>query len=295
MVKEVRSRIEEYIRDLGSGVVEELFLRLPPGKMLRSKLILSIAGGERARDLAAMVELIHAASLLHDDVIDEADTRRGVPSINATNGDKSAVMLGDILYSKAFYELSRLPQPIPQVVSRAVTLLSLGELEDVELAKSFNPDREAYMEMVYKKTGSLIEASAEAAAILAGEDPASFALFGKNLGIAFQIVDDILDITQDSATLGKPAMQDFAEGKTTLPYIYLYEALGEEERKRLRGLWGRALEPEDEAWLRERLEGSGALKRCKEDVRSLAAEALAAVGERPKLAAIMQKLIDRTY
>jgi octaprenyl-diphosphate synthase len=295
MTEAVRSQIQRYIDELQSPVVRELFSRLPSGKMLRSKLILSIASGQQAVELAAIVELIHAASLLHDDVIDEADTRRGVPSINATNGDKSAVMLGDILYSKAFFELSRLTQPIPQVVSRAVTLLSLGELEDVELAKGFHPDRDAYMEMVYKKTGSLIEASAEAAAYIAGDDPKSHALFGKNLGIAFQIVDDILDITQDSATLGKPAMQDFAEGKTTLPYIYLYEALDEAQKERLRELWGRALEPEDEAWLRERLEGSGALKRCREDARALAAEALEAVGGRPRLAAIMQKLIDRTY
>ena len=203
-----------------------MYAKVPSGKRLRTKLILKIAGAdENSVMLSCIVELIHAASLLHDDVIDEALTRRGVSSINATFGDKTAIMLGDILYSKAFYELTSFDVKIAKNISNAVTLLSLGELQDVQMGESFNSDLNSYMQMIYNKTASLIEASARCGALLCGKDEESFGLYGKNLGLAFQIVDDVLDVTQDSATLGKPSLNDFVEGKTTLPYILAYERI----------------------------------------------------------------------
>ncbi len=294
MVAQVAEQLQKLVQEVDSKLVEDLFSKLPSGKMLRSKLILAIAPTPEAVRFAAIIEMIHAASLLHDDVIDEATQRRGVDSINALFGNKTAIMLGDILYSKAFFELTSLPHPIPQIVSYAVTLLSLGELLDVELAKSFNPDKKSYFDMVYKKTGSLIEASAKGAAILAGKEERLYGVYGKNLGIAFQIVDDILDITQDSATLGKPAMQDFCEGKTTLPYIYLYEALSKEDRERLKSLHARALGEEEKMWLKEKFTQTGALQRAKEDARNLAKEAMESVKDE-KLLLIMRSLIERTY
>ena len=294
MLEAVSKNLQELVNEVDSELVEQLFARLPQGKMLRSKLILAIAPVPEAVRFAAIIEMIHAASLLHDDVIDEATTRRGVDSINALFGNKTAIMLGDILYSKAFFELTSLPQPIPQIVSHAVMLLSLGELLDVELAKRFNPDKEAYLDMIYKKTGSLIEASAKGAALLANKDAEAFGLYGKNLGIAFQIVDDILDITQDSATLGKPAMQDFSEGKTTLPYIYLYEALQKSERAKLESLHAKKLSQQEQEWLKAKFYQTGALERAKEDARTLAKEAMEAVSD-DKLLSIMQALIERTY
>ena len=294
MVEAVSQQLEELVEDVGARRVTELFKRLPSGKMLRSKLILAIAPSKEAVRFAAIIEMIHAASLLHDDVIDEATTRRGVDSINALFGNKTAIMLGDILYSKAFFELTSLPQPIPQIVSSAVTELSLGELLDVELAQSFNPDKEAYLEMIYKKTGSLIEASAKGAAILAGKDVKAYGLYGKNLGVAFQIVDDILDITQDSQTLGKPAMHDFREGKTTLPYIYLYEALSESDRQQLEKLHAKELSEEENRWLKEKFQQTQALERAKEEARKLAQEAMEKVDDE-KLVQIMRSLIERTY
>jgi octaprenyl-diphosphate synthase len=294
MLQAVAQKLQDLVREVDSELVEKLFSKLPQGKMLRSKLILAIAPNEEAVRFAAIVEMIHAASLLHDDVIDEATQRRGVESINALYGNKTAIMLGDILYSKAFFELTSLPEPIPQIVSHAVMLLSLGELMDVELAKSFNPDKEAYLDMIYKKTGSLIEASAKGAALLSGKEADRFGLYGKNLGVAFQIVDDILDITQDSATLGKPAMHDFSEGKTTLPYIYLYEALEEKEREKLRGMHARELTSSEQEWLKEKFFQTKALERAKEDARELAKEAMEKV-EDEKLRSIMHSLIERTY
>jgi len=295
MVEVVQERIKEHIEDIDEARVEELFSKLPSGKMLRSKLILAIAPTKEGVELASIVELIHAASLLHDDVIDEALKRRGVDSINAIYGNKSAIMLGDILYSKAFFELTKLSDPIPSIISKAVMLLSCGELLDVELSQKFCPDKELYLDMIYKKTGSLIEASAKAAAILANEDEEKFATYGRNLGIAFQIVDDILDITQDSQTLGKPAMNDFKEGKTTLPFIYLYEALDEEGKNRLRSLHGSELKSEDIAWIKDEMAKNKAIERAKDDARRLAAEAMECVKESQKLRSIMQSLIERTY
>ncbi len=296
MLDQVKLQIYRYIQELRDERVEKLFVRIPFGKMLRSKLILQIAPSKEAIGLAAMVELIHMASLLHDDVIDEANLRRGKPSINVTFGNKSAIMLGDILYSKAFYELSSLPAPLPQIISNAVTLLSLGELLDVELARSFNPDIDRYMDMIYKKTASLIEASAMAAAQIAGKDTRRYGLYGKNLGLAFQIVDDILDITQDEATLGKPTMSDLKEGKTTLPYIYLYEALDEKGRERLLSLFKKELSNEERSWLQERLRDTKSLDRAKQKAMQLGQEALECLDkEDERLRSIMTQLIDRTY
>ncbi len=296
MLELVTSQINEYIKQLQDERVVELFLQIPSGKMLRSKLILQIAPSKEAVKLAAMVELIHMASLLHDDVIDDADLRRGRPSINATFGNKPAIMLGDILYSKAFYELSSLPSPLPQIISNAVTLLSLGELLDVELSRSFNPDIDRYMDMIYKKTASLIEASAMAAAQIAGKDSQKYGLYGKNLGLAFQIVDDILDITQDETTLGKPAMSDLKEGKTTLPFIYLYEALDEKGRERLLGLFKKELGDEEKEWLQGQLQDTGSLDRAKQKAMQLGQEALECLDkEDERLRSIMTQLIDRTY
>ncbi len=127
----------------------------------------------------AIVEMIHAASLLHDDVIDESDTRRGKSSINALFDNKTAIMFGDVLYSKAFTQLSQMDKEIAYTVSNAVTLLSIGEMLDVDLTQSFNTSYDKYLDMIYKKTASLIEASAKAAAILASLDKEKYALYGK--------------------------------------------------------------------------------------------------------------------
>ena len=296
MLELVKEQIERFIADLDEDIVNSLFAKIPEGKMLRSKLILQIAPSKEGIFLASIVEMIHAASLLHDDVIDDANTRRGEASINALFGNKSAIMLGDILYAKAFYELSALDKEIAKIISNAVVQLSLGELLDVEMAKDFNTNKEKYFAMIYKKTASLIEASAASAAYIANKDREKFALYGKNLGLAFQIVDDILDITQDEKTLGKPAMHDLKEGKTTLPYIYLYERLDENDQKRLLGLFKRDLTPQQREWLLEKFAKTNALQEAKETARKLGFEALEVLGsEDEKLKDIMSSLIERTY
>ena len=297
MLKLVEKKIQNYIEDLRDRRAKELYSNLPLGKRLRAKLILKIAGSTReAIDLAAIIEMIHVASLLHDDVIDDADTRRGVASINATEGNKTAIMLGDILYSKAFFELTKFNQDISKVVSNAVTLLSIGEMMDVELTKSFNTEIDLYLDMIYKKTASLIEASAKSAAILANKDSNSYALYGKNLGLAFQIVDDILDIISDSKTLGKPSMNDFKEGKTTLPYIYLYNSLNEKDKKRLLLMFKKDLNEDEKAWIKNMMIKTNAIKRSREFAKRLGYKALEVIDkESVELKEIMKNLIDREY
>ena len=233
-MQRVEKELARLIAEIDYDEVTRLFSMLQGGKRLRAKLILKIANeNEDAPLLGAIVELIHAASLLHDDVIDDAMTRRGVSSVNATDGSKTSVMLGDILYSKAFSELVSFDKEIAKVISSSVTSLSKGEMMDVKMASSFNSDEETYLNMLYLKTATLIEAAASASAMLAKKDVAKHELYGKNLGLSFQIIDDILDITSDEETLGKPAMNDYVEGKCTLPYIYLYNVLGDNDKKRL--------------------------------------------------------------
>ncbi len=299
MLNKVDENIEKFIKDLEDDKVNELYKNISSGKKLRAKLILKIANdnADKAIVLASLVEMIHAASLLHDDVIDEADTRRGRESINALFGDKTAIMFGDILYSKAFYELCNFPTLIAKAISEAVSKLSVGELLDVELSKSFNSDKEKYFDMIYKKTASLIEAAAFSAAFLAGAQSDKFALYGKNLGLAFQIIDDILDITSDDKTLGKPSMNDYKEGKTTLPYIYLYEKLDKDDKKRLLSLFKQELNENDKEWIKQKMQTTGALKECFDLVQRLGNEALKSIQEYKNrdLEKIIKDMIQREY
>jgi len=294
---EVKNQIKEFVKVCNHEKSLELLEKLATGKMLRSKLILKIAGiSQESIKLCAVVEMIHAASLLHDDVIDDADTRRGQPSVNALYDNKTSIMFGDILYSRAFTELSQMDKRVAYTISNAVTLLSIGEMIDVDLTNSFNTSYDLYLDMIYKKTASLIEASAKAAAIIAGLDVDKYALYGKNLGLAFQMVDDILDITQDSATLGKPSMHDFVEGKVTIPYLLLHERI--EDKTRLESLYKKELSSEDSAWIKEQMNITNALNDSILQAKAIGNEAINAVIDEENsqtLVMIMKAMIEREF
>lgn len=295
-MQRVESEIARLIKEINYDEVSRLFGMLSGGKRLRAKLILKIASSsEKAPLLAAIVELIHGASLLHDDVIDEATLRRGVASVNATDGSKTAVMLGDILYSKAFTELVAFEREIARTIASSVTALSKGEMMDVKMAGEFNANEEKYLDMLYLKTATLIEASAEAAAILAGKDVSSHALYGRNLGLSFQIIDDILDITSDAQTLGKPSMNDFVEGKCTLPYIYLYRVLNDDEKKKLVSLHAKALDEQDALWIRKKMQEHKTIEKSFELAQKLSNEAMNAMKDDVELVNILQTMIKRSY
>jgi octaprenyl-diphosphate synthase len=276
-LKKVQDKIADMVANLGDENSSKLFATIEHGKMLRSKLMLKICGSDEVIPLCAVIELIHLASLLHDDVIDNADLRRKKPTVNALYGDRSAVMFGDILYSKAFYELTFFDPFIARVVASAVNTLSIGELEDVAMSAIFNYDEAKYLSMLYKKTGVLIEASCIAAGFLAGLDHEKLGVFGKSLGVAFQIVDDILDITEDEATLGKPAFGDFAEGKSTLPYIYLSRALQGETRDKLLSLFGKKCSAEEIGWLKDKFAEFETITQVKATAMDITNEGLSAI------------------
>ncbi|AQW82390.1 polyprenyl synthetase family protein [Campylobacter pinnipediorum] len=288
----------DYIKELDYKLATDMFENISSGKKLRSKLLLKIAGeNENTYRLCAIIELIHLASLLHDDVIDKADTRRGKPSINYLFGTQNSVMLGDILYSKGFHELSKFGKEISSIISDAVCKLSIGELMDVNLSKEFNCDKEAYNKMIYYKTAILIQATACCGAILAGLSQNEFEIYGKNLGLAFQIIDDVLDITQDSKTLGKPNLSDYKEGKTTLPYIYLYESLDEKEKEILKSFHAKELDESKIKWIKDRFEKYNIIQKTINEAKELGIEAIKAIKDHSnsELESIIKSMIDRDY
>jgi len=298
MLSAVERKIEQFIAELNDKEVVALYAKLPHGKRLRAKLIIKIAGTSLAViKTAAIVEMIHAASLLHDDVIDDAYTRRTKPSLNALYGNKTAIMLGDILYSKGFFELNNISPEVSKIVSNAVVQLSLGELKDVSLSKTFNTDKAIYLEMIYQKTASLMEACAGAAAELAGKDKVAYMIYGRNLGMAFQMIDDLLDITMDSETLGKPALHDFEEGKTTLPYIYLHEAMNTEDKEKLIALHRKVLNSDEQAWIKNMMQSTGAIKKSYTEAKKLIEEAIDLMNEKDEtaLSSIAMAMIERDF
>jgi len=295
-LKQVEEKMLSWISSLGDQSTLDLYNKVANGKRLRAKLILKIAQTEsKSITLASVVELIHAASLLHDDVIDDAKTRRGQVSVNASDGNKTSIMLGDILYSKGFFELSSLGTQIAQIVSSAVTKLSIGELQDVELSRRFNTDETIYLDMIYNKTASLIEASTMSAALLSGKSVEKYALYGKNLGLAFQIIDDILDITQTQEVLGKPALNDFKEGKATLPYIYLFNELDSDDKNILESLHLKTLDDNESIWIKNKMKEYKVVEKSYALAQELSYEAIKDLEDEPELVAIVESLMSREF
>ena len=283
-MKEVYEFMQRQFKDI------ELFSEIPKGKGVRAKLITTI--NPEAIPLAAAVESIHLASLLHDDVIDESELRRGKKSINAIYGDKIAIMLGDILFSKGLEYLIEYDKTAAKALSNVIYMLSIGEMEDVELSKNMNLDKQKYMDMIYKKTACLIEMSTRESARLAGLESEKYAKYGKNLGLVFQIVDDILDIISDEETLGKPVMNDLYEGKMTLPFIYMYEELNQKDKEYFKTLFKKRLTKKEEDWIKKRIKP--AIQKSYEEAINLANEGIEGI-EDNYLKEIMLKLIDRKF
>jgi octaprenyl-diphosphate synthase len=263
------------------------------GKGVRGQLVLAINPKEER--LAAIVEAIHTASLLHDDVIDRAETRRGRPSVNAQFGEFTSVMLGDLLYSRAFAELTSYPEPVARKIAESVYLLAEGELEDVKLSRGLNLDLDRYFQMVYKKTGALIEGACWSSSYLRGWDPEPFGRYGRNLGIAFQLIDDLLDLVGDPAVTGKPTFEDFAEGKCTYPYLLLFQQLPPTEREQLKGLYRRTPTDRERRWILEQLERYQIPAQVRERARELVEEGVAGIRRYPvpELVELAEQLLKR--
>jgi len=202
------------------------------GKRLRPMLLLLAAKsldykGDDHLLLAAVIEFIHTATLLHDDVVDESDLRRGKDSANAVWGNAASVLVGDYLYSSAFEMMVRTDNMrVMSILSKTTTLIAEGEV--LQLLNCNNPatTEEKYLEVISRKTAILFSTATQLGAVLAKADPATetaLADYGQHLGIAFQLIDDALDYTSTQDELGKNLGDDLAEGKPTLPLIYAIE------------------------------------------------------------------------
>lgn len=202
------------------------------GKRLRPILLLLVAKalnyqGNQHYALAAVIEFIHTATLLHDDVVDESDLRRSKPTANAVFGNAASVLVGDFLYSRSFQMMVKTNNmAVMKVLSQATNIISEGEVLQLLNCHNADVDEERYMKVIHYKTAKLFQASAEIAAILGTQDSAiikAFADYGMYLGTAFQLIDDVLDYSGDEDETGKHLGDDLAEGKPTLPLIYVMQ------------------------------------------------------------------------
>ncbi|MBO1359642.1 polyprenyl synthetase family protein [Acetobacter sacchari] len=213
------------------------------GKRLRPLLVLAaarLAGYDVQGDdmrhvgVAACVEFIHTATLLHDDVVDNSQLRRGLASANAVFGNKASVLVGDFLFARAFQILTADGSlPVMAILSAASATLAEGEVMQMTTQNDLSTTVDRYLQVIYGKTAALFAAACETGAVVAGADEharAALRDYGANLGMAFQLVDDALDYAADQAVLGKAVGDDFREGKVTLPVLAAYHAGNEEER-----------------------------------------------------------------
>lgn len=220
------------------------------GKRMRPMMTLAAAQmfgyrGDAHLLLAAAVEFIHTATLLHDDVVDESDLRRGVDSANAVWGNKPSVLVGDFLFSRAFQLMVEAGSlRVLGILSNASAVIAQGEVQQLITANDIATDETAYMEVIRAKTAQLFAAATEVGGVIAGASEAqqqALDSYGLNLGIAFQLIDDILDYSASQADLGKTVGDDFRDGKITLPIILAVERSTQEER----AFWQRTLEQQD--------------------------------------------------
>lgn len=281
------------------------------GKRLRPMLTLASARmcgytGTAHVKLAASVEFIHTATLLHDDVIDESDLRRGSPTANTIWGNQASVLVGDFLFSRAFQLMVDADDlKVLGILSNAAAVIAEGEVMQLITANNTATTEDSYLQVITAKTAALFEAACRVGAVIANDDAAqeqALLSYGKNLGIAFQLVDDALDYSGAQAKLGKSVGDDFREGKVTLPIVLAYRRGDEKDR----AFWVRTIEEGEQGdgdlqQAIQLLEKHGALADTIERARhygSMARDALAIFPESPHATAlndIVDFCVNRTY
>jgi octaprenyl-diphosphate synthase len=225
------------INQLGVYIVNGGGKRMRPLLTVLAARAIGYQGNEHLQ-LAAIVEFIHTSTLLHDDVVDESNMRRGRETANAMFGNSASVLVGDFLYSRSFQMMSELSNlRIMDILSDATNIIAEGEV--LQLMNCNDPDttEDSYMQVIYCKTAKLFEAATRLAAVIAKQDQATelaMQNYGKHLGTAFQLVDDIMDYTADAQEMGKNVGDDLAEGKPTLPLLYAMEHGNEQQRTMIR-------------------------------------------------------------
>ena len=260
------------------------------GKRIRPVLVLLIANaygyrGVAHHELAAVVEFIHTATLLHDDVVDESSMRRGRQTANALFGNAASVLVGDFLYSRAFQMMVGLNNMrVMQILSDATNVIAEGEV--LQLLNMHDPDvtQDSYLKVIESKTAKLFEAAAQLGALVSGASDAQVDAageYGRSLGTAFQLIDDVLDYAGDAAEIGKNVGDDLREGKPTLPLIYMMENGTPEQRELVRSCIEHGDEQHFDAIL-SAVTNSGALDYTRRQAMDAAERARAAIADLPE-------------
>jgi len=304
------AKVDEFIREsLFSDVVLinqiASYIVSGGGKRLRPMLLILSARacgyeGDRHIPLAAIIEFIHTATLLHDDVVDESDIRRGKETAHAVWGNAASVLVGDFLYSRSFQMMVGIDSMrVMQIMADATNTIAEGEV--LQLLNLGNPQvsESSYFQVIENKTAKLFEAACRLGAILTESTPeieAGLARFGNQLGLAFQIADDVLDYTGDIDAMGKNIGDDLAEGKPTLPFIHARAATSEHEK----AIIDQALRTGGHDQLQKVLElirSTGALETSMETARLQAESALQGISELPdsKWRAALRELAHYSY
>jgi octaprenyl-diphosphate synthase len=281
------------------------------GKRMRPMLTLACAAllgypGTRHHKLAAAVEFIHTATLLHDDVVDGSGMRRGRRTANLIWGNPASVLVGDFLFSRAFELMVEDGSlKVLRILSHASAVIAEGEVEQLTAQRRIETDEEQYLTIISAKTAALFAAACRVAPVVAEADEDSeLALesYGKNLGIAFQLTDDVIDYASDAATMGKGVGDDFRDGKMTLPVILAYARGGDSDRAFWRdAMSGERVSDDDLAHAVGLLRSSGALADTLERARHYGRRAIDAIANFPAskakvaLAEAVEFAIARAY
>lgn len=285
------------INQLGIYIVNSGGKRLRPLLTVLTARALGYDGKDHQK-LATIIEFIHTATLLHDDVVDESDLRRGRKTANAVFGNEAAVLVGDFLYTRAFQLMVDLDSlRILRILADATNIISEGEV--LQLMNCNDPDtsEESYFNVIYGKTAKLFEAATELAGVLTGQDEkltVKLADYGRYLGTAFQLVDDLLDYTADSDSMGKNAGDDLAEGKPTLPLLYAMWHGNEVEQKLIREAIEQGDGREHLQTVLTAMERTGALQYTRDKALEAAEQARQSLSELPD-SDYKQALLTLTY
>jgi octaprenyl-diphosphate synthase len=300
-LQEIRALVQADMESVNAVIRERLKSSVPlvdqiaehiisgGGKRLRPMLVVLCARacnatGQSHIDAAAFIEFVHTATLLHDDVVDGSSLRRGRDTANRVFGNQASVLVGDFVYSRAFQMMAAIAaQPVMEIMALATNVIAEGEVLQLMNARDPDTTEQRYLEVIYRKTAKLFEAGAEVAAVLAKTSApvrTGLATYGRHLGTAYQLVDDVLDYRSNPSERGKNLGDDLAEGKPTLPLIHALRHGSEQQREAIREAIRRGglaqLEPVIAA-----IESTGGLDYTLGLARQQCAQALAALAPLP--------------
>lgn len=304
LIQQLQSRVP-VAHEIGSHIMNSGGKRIRPQMAIISARMGGYTGPD-AVTLSGAIECIHTATLLHDDVVDGADTRRGRPAANTLWSNEMCVLAGDFILAKAFRALTSLKDiRILEIVSGTTERLSEGELFQMMNIGNMDVTEEDYIQVITDKTAVLMEAACRGGAILGGLDAGkeeALARFGFNLGIAFQMTDDVIDYRSDKETMGKTPGKDIEEGKLTLPLIAALRTADETERLRIRQMiQDGKLSEKDLEWVRDFLNRRGGIEYTLMKSRDYLREATGYLDvfpdseEKTSLKRLADRILHRTY